>query len=226
MFSATFTTMPTFHDLIEIAFKRERLHGRRLAKKLAISEEEALRTVMKMVADDRPLSILVSKRRQDANNTREKILATQKSKVDARAEKSAKHIPDPNAWLAWFDGASHPNPGKMGVGGLLKNPDGVVVANISFAAGQGDSSEAEYLALLAVLQAAFDAGSTKLVVYGDSRVVLDDVQTKSAGAPILGSHRTRARQLIAELNDVSFIWIPRKKNAMADALSQQAVKLP
>jgi hypothetical protein len=28
------------------------------------------------------------------------------------------------------------------------------------------------------------------------------------------------------LNDVSFIWIPRKKNAMADALSQQAVKLP
>ena len=181
---------------------------------------------MKTVAGDQPLSILVSKRRQDADNSREKILATQKSKIDARAEKSAKNMPDPNAWLAWFDGASHPNPGKMGIGGLLKNRDGVVLANISFAAGQGDSSEAEYLALLAVLQAAVDAGSTKLVVYGDSRVVLDDVQTKSAGAPILGNHRTRARQLIAQLNDVSFVWIPRKKNEMADALSQQVVKLP
>ena len=218
--------MPTFNDLIEIAYKRERVHGRRLAKKLAISEEEALMNVMKSVAGDQSLSVLVSKRRQDADTSREKLLAVQKSKVDARAEKSAKNIPDPSAWLAWFDGASHPKPGKMGVGGLLKNPDGVVVANISFATGQGYSSEAEYLALIAVLQAAVDAGSTKLVVYGDSRVVLDDVQTKSAGAPILSSHRTRARQLIAELNDVSFIWIPRKKNAMADALSQQAVKLP
>ena len=218
--------MPTFHDLIEIAYKRERVHGRRLAKKLAISEEEALRKVMKTVAGDQPLSILVSKRRQDADTNREKILASQKSMLATRAEKSAKNMPDPTAWLAWFDGASHPNPGKMGVGGLLKNPDGVVVTNISFAAGQGDSSEAEYLALLAVLQAAVDAGSTKLVVYGDSRVVLDDVQTKSAGALILGSHRTRARQLIAQLNDVSFIWIPRKKNEMADALSQQVVKLP
>ena len=218
--------MSSFHDLIEIAYKRERVHGRRIAKKWAISEEEALMNVMKSVAGDQSLSVLVSKRRQDADTTQEKILAAQKAKVDARAEKSAKNMPDSSAWLAWFDGASHPNPGKMGVGGLLKNPEGDVIKNICFAAGQGDSSEAEYLALLAVLQAAVDTGSTKLVVYGDSRVVLDDVQTKSAGAPILDSHRTRARQLIAELNDVSFIWIPRKKNAMADALSQQAVKLP
>ena len=217
--------MPTFLDLIEIAYKRERVHGRRLAKKLAISEEEALMNVMKTVAGDQPLSVVVSKRRQEAGATLAKMLAAKNAKVDARAEKSAKDMPDPSAWLAWFDGASHPNPGKMGVGGLLKNPNGVVVANISFAAGQGDSSEAEYLALLAVLRAAVDAGSTKLVVYGDSRVVLDDVQTKSAGAPILSSHRTRARQLIAQLNDVSFIWIPRIKNELADALSQQAVKL-
>ncbi len=218
--------MPTFTDLIEVAYKKERVHGRRLAKKLGISEEEALKKVMDAVAGDQSLATLVSKRRQATDTTLAKTIAAKQAKTDARAKDSSKNLPDPSAWLAWFDGATHPNPGKMGVGGLLKNPDGDVVTHISFAAGQGDSSEAEYLALLAVLQAAVNARSTKLIVYGDSRVVLDDVQTKTAGAPILGSHRTRARQLIAQLNDVSFIWIPRRKNGMADALSQQAVKLP
>lgn len=218
--------MPTFADLIEVAYKRERVHGRKQAKQLAISEEDALKQVMEIVAGNQSLSSLLDKRRQETNDVIAKIVAAKQAKADARAKKITATMPDPNAWLAWFDGATHPNPGKMGIGGLLKNPEGDVISSISFTAGQGDSSEAEYLALLAVLQAALDAGSKKLIVYGDSRVVLDDVQTKTASAPILESHRTRARELIAQLKDVTFIWIPRRKNEMADALSQQAVKLP
>lgn len=218
--------MPTFADLIEVAYKRERVHGRKQAKQLAISEEDALKQVMEIVAGNQSLSSLLDKRRQETNDVIAKIVAAKQAKSDARAKKITATMPDPNAWLAWFDGATHPNPGKMGIGGLLKNPEGDVISSITFTAGQGDSSEAEYLALLAVLQAALDAGSKKLIVYGDSRVVLDDVQTKTASAPILESHRTRARELIAQLKDVTFIWIPRRKNEMADALSQQAVKLP
>lgn len=217
--------MPTYADLIEVAYKKERVHGRRLVKQLAISEGDALQQVMESVAGDQPLSALVSARRQAVNDAIAKLAAAKQAKADAHAKKIATSLPDPNAWLAWFDGATHPNPGKMGIGGLLKNPDGDVVSSISYTAGLGDSSEAEYLALLAVLQAALDAGATKLIIYGDSRVVLDDVQTKTAGAPILCSHRTRARQLITQLKDVTFVWIPRKKNEMADALSQQAIKL-
>ena len=218
--------MPTFPDLIEVAYRKERVQGRRLAKKLSISEAEALKKVMETVAGDQSLGTLFSKRSQETDSNLAKAIAAKQAKADARAKNFKANLPDPSAWLAWFDGATHPNPGKMGIGGLLKNPDGDVVTNISFAAGQGDSSEAEYLALLAVLQAAVNAGSTKLIVYGDSRVVLDDVQTKTAGAPILDSHRKHARQLIAQLDEVTFIWIPRRKNGMADALSQQAVKLP
>ncbi len=216
--------MPTFADLIEVAYKKERVYGRRLTKQLGISEEDALRKVME--SGDHSLSVLLDKRRQAANYAAAKIAAAKQAKAEARARKIKANMPDPNAWLAWFDGASHPNPGKMGIGGLLQNPEGDVITSISYAAGQGDSSEAEYLALLAVLQAAVKAHSKKLIVYGDSRVVLDDVQTKTAGAPILGSHRASARQLIAQLNEVTFIWIPRRKNSMADALSQQAVRLP
>lgn len=220
------SSMPTYADLIEVAYKKERVHGRRLAKQLAISEEDALQQVLESATGAQSLSTLVNLRRQAANDESAKITTSKQAKADARAKKIAASLPDSTAWLAWFDGATHPNPGKMGIGALLKNPDGDVIKSISYTAGQGDSSEAEYLALLAVLQAALDAGATKLIVYGDSRVVLDDVQTKTAGAPILGNHRTQAKELIAQLKDVTFIWIPRKKNEMADALSQQAVKLP
>ncbi len=216
--------MPTYADLIEVAYKKERVSGRRMAKQLGILEEHGLKKVMKKVAGDQSLDILIKRRRQQAIDAASKIAARKQAKLAVRI--AAATAPDPSTWLAWFDGASHPNPGKMGIGGLLKNPEGGLVASISSSAGQGDSSEAEYLALLAVLRAAVDACANKLIVYGDSRVVLDDVQTKAAGAPILASHRTRARQLIAQLKNVTFIWIPRRKNDMADALSQQAIKLP
>ncbi|WP_241523009.1 ribonuclease HI family protein [Herminiimonas fonticola] len=211
---------------MKVAYKKERVHSRRLAKQLSISEKDALKKVMEIAAGNQSLNTLVNARRQEADHALAKTIAAKQAKADARAKKNTENMPDPSAWLAWFDGATHPNPGKMGIGGLLKNPDGDVITSISYAAGQGDSSVAEYLALFAVLQAAVNARSKKLIIYGDSRVVLDDVQTKTAGAPILGSHRTRARELIAQLNDVTFIWIPRRKNSMADALSQQAIKLP
>lgn len=218
--------MPTFADLIEVAYQRERVYARRLAKQLILAEEEALKRVMEIVAGEESLGTLISRRQKEKYEALTKVSAVKQAKKDARAKKIAASKADPNAWLAWFDGATHPNPGKMGVGGLLKKPDGEILETISFAAGQGDSSEAEYLALIAVLQAAVKAGVKKLIVYGDSRVVLDDVQTKTAGAPILSTHRIHAQQLITQLDDVTFIWIPRKKNEMADALSQRAVKLP
>ena len=217
--------MTTFAYLIEVAYKKERAASRRLARDHGISEESALCQIMEAAAGSQTLSNLITARRQEKADIAAKITKRQQAKADVRAQKVAAVMPDPSAWLAWFDGATHPNPGKMGIGGLLQSPDGELT-NISFAAGQGDSSEAEYLALIAVLQAAVQAGSAKLVIYGDSRVVIDDVQTETAGAAILSSHRMQARQLIAQLADVRLSWIPRRKNGMADALSQQAIKLP
>jgi ribonuclease HI len=131
--------------------------------------------------------------------------------------------PPADAWLAWFDGSSHPNPGRMGIGGLLQSPDGRIV-EISCAAGYGDSSEAEYLALNAVLDAAVAAQPAHLVIHGDSQVVIDDICSKRRPAVLLTEQRERALRSIAQLENVAFIWIPRHKNAHADALSQRAVR--
>ncbi|WP_353154601.1 ribonuclease HI family protein [Herminiimonas fonticola] len=214
--------MPKLEDLLEVAYKKERTSSRRLAKNLALSTEDALRQTLQTAAGNQSLAELISSRKQQKADVATKIAHRKQMTTEARAYKRNAAQPDPAAWLAWFDGTSHPNPGKMGVGGILRNPNGDLT-RISFAAGQGDSSEAEYRALIAVLQAALAVRPAKLVIYGDSRVVLDDVQAEN-GATILSHHRIQARQLIAQLENPALIWIPRRKNAAADALSQQAVK--
>lgn len=128
----------------------------------------------------------------------------------------------PTPWRAWFDGCAHPNPGQCSIGGLLQGPDGQQ-HTLSREAGYGNSSEAEYRALIAILEKALEAGADDLTIYGDSQGVIDDVLAPR-GAPSLSILREQALALISQLPVVTLRWIPRHKNAQADALSQQAAR--
>ncbi|MGZ3254431.1 MAG: reverse transcriptase-like protein, partial [Burkholderiaceae bacterium] len=95
---------------------------------------------------------------------------------------------------------------------------------ISFGAGHGDSNEAEYLALIAVLEEAVRIQPDKLVVYGDSRVVIDEMNSVTGIASnTLKDLSEQAKRLVAQLDAVSLHWTPREKNAVADALSQRGL---
>jgi len=132
------------------------------------------------------------------------------------------HISNPILLPGWPGSTVRhaPTPGKWASADLLKSPDGRTV-EISFAAGQGDSNEAEYLALIAVLEEAVRIQPEKLVVYGDSQVVIGAMSR--VGAYKLQAHSAQVRRLLAQLNAVTLTWIPREKNCAADALSQQAL---
>lgn len=59
-------------------------------------------------------------------------------------------------WKAWFDGATQgSNPGVRGIGGLLLGPSGERI-EIAEEIGMGTNNEAEYMALMAVLDAAIE----------------------------------------------------------------------
>jgi ribonuclease HI len=133
-----------------------------------------------------------------------------------------KNVSPSTAWQAWFDGSAAPNPGRCSIGALLTGP-GDARFTISRAAGYGDSSEAEYRALIALLELAITHGAGDLTIHGDSKVVIDDVQAcEGAHARVLAPLRTHARALLARLPQARLRWIPRHRNAAADALSQQA----
>jgi ribonuclease HI len=98
-----------------------------------------------------------------------------------------------------------------------------VAVDIARRAGDGDSSDAEYRALIAVLDAALAHGADGLTVYGDSRVVIDDVNgPDERSAPALAAYRTHVQGQLALLPGVRLRWVPRHRNGPADALSQQA----
>jgi ribonuclease HI len=215
--------MTEFEEHCAAAYQKERVLARRLAKRSALSEAAALQLVLEKAAGAGALGTLIAVRQQEKRTIAAKLLQRRCEKAALLVQKRAAKLPNACAWLAWFDGSAHPNPGRIGIGGLLRSPDGHTL-EISSAAGHGDSNQAEYLALIAVLEAAIRIQPQQLVVYGDSQVVIHAVTTAgNAGTHVLQHHCEQAKLLVSQLKSVTLTWIPRQKNAAADALSQQAI---
>jgi ribonuclease HI len=211
--------MHDFPDLDRIAYKAERAASRRLAQAEGLSAEQALRRTLELAAGAAGLAVLVE--------LRTGMLAAQAARDAARTSAKAaaisRHDVQPTAWRAWFDGSAKPNPGRCGIGVRLEGPDGKVI-ELAQPAGHGNSSEAEYRALIALLETAVAQGAHALTIHGDSRVVIDDVTGPDLyAAPALAEYRGRALALLAHLADVRLRWVPRHKNTGADALSQRAL---
>jgi ribonuclease HI len=216
--------MSELQRMHSLAFKGERSAARRLAAHESIDDETALRRVLGAVAGAAGLPALLDARAALLAADAARIQAREERKALALAQRAQRHAGAPTAWRAWFDGSAHPNPGRCGIGAVLLGPAGART-DISRAAGYGNSSEAEYLALIAALEAAVACQAHGLAIYGDSRVVIDDMNGPAAqAAPALAAYRATAQALLHQLRDASLRWVPRHKNPEADALSQRAAR--
>ena len=213
-----------FH-LQQIAYKSERTASRRLAAAAGLSEEQALRRTLELKAGKAGLAALVEARTAGQLAEAARNAARDALREAARARQARRHDGAASTWRAWFDGSARPNPGRCGIGARLEGPDGLV--EISRPAGYGNSSEAEYCALIALLEAAVARGVASLTVYGDSQVVIGDVTGADIdAAPALHEYRATARALMARIAGLHLRWVPRHKNTLADALSQRAFDQP
>lgn len=210
--------------LLAAAFKEEIATSRKLAARTGMPEAEALRATLTQRAGVAGLDQLLDARAAERLRSEHGAAAR---RAHAEAALARRRQPAaPVAWHAWFDGSARPNPGRCGIGAVLEGP-GALRVELSQASGYGNSSEAEYCALIAVLEAAVAHGAGALAVYGDSQVVIDDVNAPDcASAPALRAYRDQARALLAQLPGATLRWIPRHKNVQADALSQRAVPVP
>lgn len=225
---------PTFDELASAAYKGERATARRLAVRQHLSEVQALQQVLTVAAGQAGLAALCAARaalrQRELDQNAARRAARDAEKDQQRAQRGARRqaaLPSAQAWRGWFDGSAHPNPGRIGIGALLCGPAGERV-EISRCCGYGNSGEAEYLALTALLQAATEAGARDLLLHGDSQVVINDVNlgvealAAGRGAKGLEGYRARVMALLAQLGDVRVTWVPRHRNAEADRLSQAA----
>lgn len=212
-------------DLVRLegaANKTELAASRKRARQTGIPYEAALRATLETSAGALGLPHLLAERAALRAAEAARALARRAARDAALALRRTRHEGAPTAWRAWFDGSAKPNPGRCGIGARLAGPDGELV-ELSQPAGWGNSSEAEYRALILVLETALAHGAGPLTVYGDSRVVVDDVNgSVEDSALVLRPLRARVHALLAQLPAVTLRWVPRHKNLEADALSQRA----
>ena len=158
-------------------------------------------------------------------DTAEKILNLNKGK-----KRLIKHITeiiniDNNLkYKGFFDGASAGNPGKMGTGFVIFNEKDDVIIEGSEYIGVGTNNEAEYQALISLLEFAVENKIETLEVFGDSKLVIEQVLGRwKVKAENLKPFAKIAQNLFSKVPNISINWIGRDFNTFADKLSKKGV---
>lgn len=126
----------------------------------------------------------------------------------------------------YFDGACVPfNPGGHGGAGYMIL-NGSETYRGSVYLGQGpwmSSNYAEYAALFLALKEALELGLQKehIDVYGDSTIVIGGSKNRKLSKGLCGPMSLECLGMIKNFKDISFEWIPREENYMADDLSKK-----
>ena len=122
------------------------------------------------------------------------------------------------------DGAAVPNPGPAGIGAVLHNDEGSIVAEISKYIGPSTNNKAEFLALISGLERALELGAEHVDINSDSELIVRQIE---------GKYRSKAMKplfdqvvsLLGEFKSYTVQHIPREQNKEADALSKRALRL-
>ena len=119
--------------------------------------------------------------------------------------------------------------GLLGYGWLIKK-DHIEIAHgfgIFARRGQTGSSVAEYLALIEGLDALTDLRVERetVEVHGDAKCVIDQMDgVSSVSSPQLWKLHLRARKLTQRFHSLTWVWVPRRENKQADALSRRGLR--
>ncbi|KAA3458454.1 gag/pol polyprotein [Gossypium australe] len=130
---------------------------------------------------------------------------------------NTKEIP----WKLNFDGAS--NAVGNEIGAILVSPNGdhhPLTCRLDF---DCTNNMAEYEACIMGIRAAIEQKIRVLEVYGDSALVIYQLKNEwETRDPKLIKYRKIVLELIEEFDDVTFYYLPRDENQMADALATLA----
>jgi ribonuclease HI len=122
------------------------------------------------------------------------------------------------------DGGSRGNPGPAASGAVLVDPAGEVIEEVGAFLGIATNNVAEWTALILGLQAAANRGIRRLDVRLDSELVVKQIrgEYRVKHVDLQPLHR-RALALVRGFEHFDIRHIPRKQNALADALVNQVL---
>ncbi|XP_059078222.1 uncharacterized protein LOC131876763 [Cryptomeria japonica] len=138
--------------------------------------------------------------------------------------KNVKCCPSPSDWKRLnFDGASHGNLGLSGFGDVVRDEDGSLVGATCGLSGIVSNNVAEITALEEGLNWVIENNHLKVVIKGDSQIILNGVTKKYFTNWRLNERIPRINQLLKKLEDYQVKHIYREGNHVADILANQVL---
>jgi ribonuclease HI len=157
------------------------------------------------------------------------LLVTQflNQKINSQRISNVELKMESKTFTLYFDGASKNNPGQSSCGWHIDS--GVSNSNESIASGNRKlgimtNNQAEYSGLIDGLKMANELGICTLVVCGDSKLVIEQMnKTWKINSTNLIPLWKQAQELSKKMS-VEWKWIPRAENSKADSLANEALQ--
>ena len=123
-----------------------------------------------------------------------------------------------------FDGGSRGNPGPAGIGIVVRAQDGTALVTLGKFIGRATNNVAEYKALITALQEAKKLGAKKIVIRGDSELIIKQMRGEyRVKNPDLRELYDEAQHLYHQFDEARIEHNLRHKNETADKLANLAM---
>ncbi|NCB20610.1 MAG: ribonuclease HI family protein [Clostridia bacterium] len=126
--------------------------------------------------------------------------------------------------IIYSDGGARGNPGPAGIGAVLTNEQGNILAEISKYIGVATNNQAEYQALIAALKKAVELKAKNVYCYLDSELIVKQVKreyrVKNKELAILF---LEVRNLLCQFKSYTITHVLRENNKDADRLANEAM---
>jgi len=127
-------------------------------------------------------------------------------------------------YIVHTDGAARGNPGPAAIGVVVEDESGHTVYETSRTLGVHTNNEAEYLAIIAALQYLREIRAKAADFYLDGELVVRQLNGRyKVKEPRLQSLHGQATMLLNAVPTHTIQHVPRKENARADALANEAL---
>ncbi|GLJ16236.1 hypothetical protein SUGI_0272570 [Cryptomeria japonica] len=157
------------------------------------------------------------------------VTPTQLPKLSVK-KGNRKHIrwrAPPMGWLKlYFDGACHGNPVVSGFGVVIRNSEGKILLGSYGAMGVATNNEAEIWALLEALKLCVTNKMTKIVIEGDSLVIIQGIIKRGFQSRNLNKWVSCISQLLNDIDHYEITHTYREGNRVADYVANLGIDIP
>jgi ribonuclease HI len=124
--------------------------------------------------------------------------------------------------VIFTDGGAEPNPGKAGIGIVIKDEQDRTISTVSRSIGFATNNQAEYRAIITALEKAVRMGAEEVALRSDSELVVRQIngryRVKNAELKPLYQ---QVKELQGRFKSFKIAHVSREQNREADSLSNR-----